>query len=136
VGKRRTGARRHLKGAAVTQFSRRIAPYVAAEIAEAIRLDASGDAAASFAHLERAHVLGQASTTHHVRVHMQMFAWAMRHRIWKEARGQALRIVGAATKTALGWVPTGNTGGANISPFKALPIPPDLAQTIERAKRA
>jgi hypothetical protein len=126
VGKRRTGPRRHLKGAAVTQFSRRIAPYVAAEI----------DAAASFAHLERAHVLGQASTTHHVRVHMQMFAWAMRHRIWKEARGQALRIVGAAAKTALGWVPTGNTGGANISPFKALPIPPDLAQTIERAKRA
>jgi hypothetical protein len=119
----------------VTQFSQRIAPHVDREIAEARRLDDSGEAAASFAHLERAHVLGQASTFHHVRVHVQMLFWAMKHRVWKEARGQVLRIVGAAMKTVFGLVPTGNTGGANISPFKPLPIAPDLARTIEASKR-
>ncbi len=116
-------------------FSRRIAPHVDAEIAEARRLEALGAAAASFARLERAHVLGQASTVHHVRVHVLMLAWALRHGVWKEARGQLLRIVGAATKTAFGWVPTGNTGGANISPFKPVPIPPELQKTIEAAQR-
>lgn len=115
----------------MTHFSRRIAPHVDREIAAAQRLDDLGEAAGSFTHLERAHVLGQASTYHHVRVHVLMLFWAMKHRVWKEARGQVLRIVGAATKTVFGWVPTGNTGGTSISPFKPLPIAPDLARTIE-----
>jgi hypothetical protein len=46
-----------------------------------------------------------------------------------------LRIVGAATKTPFGWVPSENTGGANVSPIKPLPIPSDLAQTIQIAQR-
>lgn len=117
----------------MTHFSQRIAPHVDREIAAAQRLDDLGEVAASFTHLERAHVLGQASTFHHVRVHVLMLCWAMKHRVWKEAQGQVLRIVGAATKTVFGWVPTGNTGGANISPFKPLPIAPDLAHTIEAA---
>lgn len=118
----------------MTPFSRRIAPHVDAEIVAAERLEAAGDAAASFERLERAHVLGQASTFHHVRVHLRMLLWALRHRVPKEIRGQVLRIIGAATKTALGWIPTGNTGGAGISPFKPLPVPPDLARLIERAR--
>jgi len=36
--------------------------------------------------------------------------------------GQVVRLVGAFTKTAIGLVPIGNTGGANISPFKSLPV--------------
>lgn len=117
----------------MSQFSTRIAPHVDHEIAQARRLDASGYAAAGFAHLERAHVLGQGSTFHHVRVHAQMLVWAIRHRVWREARGQLLRIVGAATKTAFGWVPRGNTGGSNVSPFKPLPVPADLARAIDAA---
>ncbi len=119
----------------MTEFSRRIAPYVDAEIAAARQLEATGAAAAAFAHLERAHVLGQSSTFHHVRVHGLMLLWALRHRAPKEVRGQVLRIVGAASKTAFGWIPTGNTGGVNISPFKPLPVPPDLASLIEGARR-
>lgn len=118
----------------MTQFSRRIAPYVDAEIGAAERLEAAGNFAKSFEHLERAHVLGQASTFHHVRVHVRMLLWALRHRAPKEVRGQLVRIVGATTKTALGLVPTGNTGGAGISPFKPLPVPPDLARLIENAR--
>lgn len=119
----------------MSQFTKRIARHVAHELAQARRFEGAGQSAASFAHLERAHVLGQASTFHHVRVHVQMLGWAWRHRVWKEARGQALRIVGAASKTAFGWIPTGNTGGANISPFKPLPVPDDLAERIAAAKR-
>lgn len=119
----------------MTEFSTHIAPHVDHEIAEARRLEAVGAVAASFAHLERAHVLGQAATVQHVRVHFQMLAWSLRHRVWKEARGQVLRVVGAATKTALGWVPTGNTGGASISLFKPLPVPRDLARVIASARR-
>jgi hypothetical protein len=46
-----------------------------------------------------------------------------------------MRIVGAATKTPVGWLPHGNTGGANVSPFRPMPIPPDLQQQIDAASR-
>ncbi|RFA29999.1 hypothetical protein CAI21_08880 [Alkalilimnicola ehrlichii] len=32
-------------------------------------------------------------------------------------------------------IPAGNTGGANVSPFKPMPIPPDLAELIDEARR-
>jgi hypothetical protein len=87
-----------------------------------------------FAHLERAHVLGQASTREHVRVHWRMLRWALRHRDAREFFGQITRTLGAATKTFIGWVPTGNTGGANVSPIKPMPIDPALAEIIEKAR--
>lgn len=120
----------------MSSFGRRIRPAVDAELEAAGAQEALGDSRASFRHLERAHVLGQASTVQHVRVHVQMFLWALRHRVFREARGQVLRIVGAATKTALGWVPTGNTGGANVSPFKPMPIPDDLRRVLTEAHSA
>lgn len=45
-----------------------------------------------------------------------------------------LRIIGAATKTAVGWIRTGNTGGSNISPFKPLPVPADLQKVLDEAR--
>jgi Protein of unknown function (DUF3703) len=118
----------------MTAFATRIAPHVTAEVASSRAAESRGDANASFHHLERAHVLGQASTLHHVRVHALMLAWACRHGRVREAAGQVLRIVGAATKTAFGLVPAGNTGGANVSPFKPLPVPGDLAALIDDAR--
>jgi hypothetical protein len=115
-------------------FAKRIAPHVGAEVAAARALALAGESAQAFARLERAHVLGQASTVQHVRVHVQMLVWAWRERSAKEFLGQVLRIAGAATKTAVGLVPEGNTGGANISPFKRLPVSPDLAMVIARVK--
>lgn len=115
-------------------FARRVSPYVEAEIAEASRARLAGDASQEFAHLERAHVLGQESTYWHVRVHVLMLAWAVRNRSIREMVGQILRIVGAATKTAVGLVPSGNTGGANVSPFRKMPIEPELASMIEKAR--
>lgn len=85
-----------------------------------------------FRHLERAHILSQYSTRDHVRVHVAMLRWAREQHDWREALGQLVRIVGAATKTAIGLIPVGNTGGANVSPIKPMPLPPDLAEIIAR----
>ena len=115
-------------------FSQRVASYVEAELADAKRARSAGDTQQEFAHLERAHVLGQESTYWHIRVHVLMLVWATRNRSVREALGQAFRIVGAATKTAFGLVPQGNTGGANVSPFKKMPIAPELATLIQKAK--
>jgi hypothetical protein len=117
-----------------TTFAAEIEPYVSAELRAAWALARAGDGRRAFSRLERAHVLGQASTVQHVRVHAHMLVWAWRYRSTKEFLGQLLRIVGAATKTAAGLVPEGNTGGANVSPFKRLPVAPELAAVIERAK--
>jgi Protein of unknown function (DUF3703) len=115
-------------------FAKRIAPHVSAEVEAARALVLAGESTRAFERLERAHVVGQASTVQHVRVHIQMLVWAWRERRAKEFLGQSFRIVGAATKTAVGLVPEGNTGGANISPFKRLPVPLDLATVIASAK--
>ena len=113
-------------------FATRIRPAVDHELAASTR---AVERNSQFHHLERAHVLGQASTREHVRVHWRMFRWALRERIAREACGQLVRIVGAATKTAIGWVPHGNTGGANVNPFRRMPIAPELAAQIARARQ-
>jgi hypothetical protein len=110
-------------------FAKNIRPYVDAEL-RAARLDANRE----FAHLERAHVLGQASTREHLRVHWRMLLWAWRHRELRELFGQVFRIAGAATKTFIGLVPAGNTGGANVSPVQPMPLDPELAAIIEKAR--
>lgn len=117
-------------------FSKLVQPHVEAELLAAVSTEVTGNHERAFLHLERAHVLGQASTFQHVRVHWRMFCWGWRQRDAKECAGQLMRIIGAATKTAIGFVPSGNTGGSNISPFKVLPIPTDLSQIIETTRRA
>ena len=116
-------------------FSRNIRPAVDAEVQQACTAEREGDVQRAFQHLERAHVLGQASTREHVRIHWRMLLWGVRQRRFGEVVGQLIRIVGAASKTAIGLVPAGNTGGSNISPFRPLPVAPDLAALIAAARR-
>jgi uncharacterized protein DUF3703 len=113
----------------MSSFADNIRPHVDAELNAAAR-----DPGQGFAHLERAHVLGQASTREHVRVHWHMMRWAWRHRDAKEFAGQLVRITGAATKTFIGMVPSGNTGGSNVSAIKPMPVDPELAAIIEKAR--
>jgi Protein of unknown function (DUF3703) len=105
------------------------------EIAAARKAEASGDFEEAFRRLERAHVVGQRSTRHHVHIHWEMFKWALRRSDLREMAGQVTRLIGAAVVTAWGWIPIGNTGGSNISPFKPMPIPDDLATIIMEATR-
>ncbi|WP_421713314.1 DUF3703 domain-containing protein [Alteromonas abrolhosensis] len=115
-------------------FTRNIRPYVEEELALARNDQNYGNKAEAFAHLENAHVLGQASTRLHVKVHVQMLLWAVKQGKIGEVFGQLFRIAGAATKTAFGLVPTGNTGGTNVSPFKVMPIKPELDRILKQAR--
>ena len=115
-------------------FTRNIRPYVEEELALARNEQNYGNKAVAFAHLENAHVLGQASTRLHVKVHVQMLLWAVKQGKFGEVFGQLFRIAGAATKTAFGLVPTGNTGGTNVSPFKVMPIKPELDRILKKAR--
>jgi hypothetical protein len=118
----------------VSEFGRRIRPYVKREILAAYQAGALGKPDVAFSHLERAHILGQASTVEHVRVHWHMFLWSIRQRNVRECLGQLLRIAGAAISTSAGLVPRGNTGGTNVNPFKSMPVPLELAALIEEAR--
>ena len=119
----------------MSRFAHRIRPSVRRELAAADRAEARGEPQLAFHHLERAHVLGQAATTEHVRVHLRMFLWATRHRKPGEAFGQLWRIAAAALKTGFGWVPQGNTGGAGVNGLRRMPIPPDLQTILDDARR-
>ena len=118
----------------VSQFTKNITPHVEAELRLAQLASSNNQSSKAFFHLENAHVLGQESTYWHVKVHFLMFLWAIKNTKLSECLGQAFRLVGASTKTALGLVPKGNTGGSNISPFKTLPLRPEHARAIQAAK--
>lgn len=91
---------------------------------------AAGDLPTAFTHLERAHILGQRSTRTHVRAHWEMLRIGWRCGNAREVAGQVVRICGALLLSRI-WVPSGNTGGANVSAFKPMPIPEDLLRLLD-----
>jgi hypothetical protein len=115
-------------------FTQKIASHVNAELVKAKHANSAGDPQLEFAYLERAHVLGQESTFWHVKVHLLMLAWALRNISARELIGQIVRTLGALIVTPLGFVPLGNTGGSNVSPFEKMAIDPELAALIKKAK--
>jgi|TARA_R100001377_G_C3151287_1_gene96378 hypothetical protein len=120
----------------MSNFTKNVSPYVEQELSLAYQARKNGLIDIEFSHLESAHVLGQESTYLHVKVHGLMLLWGWRNKQIKEVLGQALRILGAATKTAIGLVPEGNTGGVNVSPFKVLPINAKHQAIISKAKHS
>jgi Protein of unknown function (DUF3703) len=119
----------------MSRTATRIRSSVQHELDQARRAERAGDATTAFRHLERGHVLGQALTREHVRVHLQMLRWGLRQRKPREVAGQAWRMVAAALFTALGLVPHGNTGGSDVNGLRPMPVPPDLQQLIDAARR-
>jgi Protein of unknown function (DUF3703) len=101
------------------------------EIALGRELDAAGDLEGAFRHLERAHVIGQTSVVAHAKAHWLMFKLEIRRRRVSAVFGQAVRLALGVIGSAIGVVPTGNTGGTDISMFKRLPIAPDLQEIID-----
>jgi hypothetical protein len=89
------------------------------------------DFSEAFRHFERAHILGQRRTGLHVRAHIAMLKVARRRRDTREVVGQLTRVVAAAVFSRI-WVPEGNTGGANVSAVKPMPIPDDLREILKR----
>lgn len=101
------------------------------EMTLAEELIARGELEAGFAHLERAHVIGQAFVMPHARSHWLMLKVELRRRRAVAAFGQAVRIVLGMLGSAVGIVPVGNTGGSDISMFKRMPIEPVLQKIID-----
>lgn len=115
-------------------MAEKLKKYIDAEVERAESRVADGDLDAAFHYLERAHVLGQAITYEHTRVHWLMLKIGWKKKDFREIFGQILRIVGASTKTPFGIYPTGNTGGANVSPLKPMPVAEDLQAILRQAK--
>ena len=89
----------------------------------------SGDLDRAFAHLERAHILGQRYTWPHMRSHLGMLAIGWQRRDGREVFGQLTRLFAAALFSRI-WVPLGNTGGANVSPMRPMPVPEDIQRIL------
>ena len=96
---------------------------------------AAGDSAGEWRHLERAHILSQPNIRLHVATHVAMLAAALRQRNRAEIVGQVARLLLAAPGSATGKYPRGNTGGANVSAFRPMAVPADLAEVLERSSR-
>src|SRR4051794_34959035 len=88
------------------------------------------DTEGEWRHLERAHVLSQPMAVAHVRTHVSMLGYGVRHRDRREIVGQLVRLAVAAPGTWTGRYPVGNTGGANVSALKRMPIPDDLQEAL------
>jgi Protein of unknown function (DUF3703) len=101
-----------------------------AEMTTAAGLYDTGDLQLAFAHLERAHILGQAFSIAHARTHWWMLRVGLRNRDIVEILGQIPRILGALLFSRI-WVPIGNTGGTRVPPFKAMPVPHKLQVLLD-----
>ena len=101
------------------------------EVLRAKELMGQGDLNGAIIHLECAHVLGQASVRWHVLAHWLLLKVAIRRRQGIAAVGQAVRIVLGAVGSAVGHVPTGNTGGSDVSMFARMPIVPEFLRVME-----
>ncbi|HEX6578939.1 MAG TPA: DUF3703 domain-containing protein [Jiangellaceae bacterium] len=90
-----------------------------------------GDVTEEWRHLERAHILSQPLAGAHVRTHLAMLACALRRRRAREVVGQLGRLVVAGPGSWTGRYPVGNTGGADVSAFRPMPVPDDLRAVLE-----
>lgn len=95
----------------------------------------AGDASAAWTALERAHILAQPRLVPHLRVHVLMLRHAIATRDLREAIGQLVRVALAPLGAATGRIPVGNTGGANVSAFRPMPIPSDLRAIVGEERR-
>lgn len=84
--------------------------------------------------LEAAHVVGQARFGPHLETHMLMLDLAARTRNWNEAAGQVMRLLLVPLGHALGRLPIGNTGRANVSAFQPMLVRPNIAEQIALAR--
>lgn len=92
----------------------------------------SGDLDEAFRRLERAHILGQRWLATHLSSHWWMLRVALRRRDGREARGQLSRLLATFPGYVFGWVPKGNTGGANVHPLRPMQVPDDLRGDLGR----
>ena len=85
----------------------------------------------AFKKFERAHIIGQKYIVYHTISHYWMLKLAVKTKDFKEVYGQLIRIPLGILGSAIGLIPTGNTGGSNVSIFKSMEIPNDLKSLFD-----
>src|SRR5688572_16266605 len=103
-----------------------------AERSNARAASVAGDREAEWRHLERAHILSQPMVWTHVVTHADMLKAAWRRRARREIAGQLIRLLLAGPASLTGRYPVGNTGGADVSAFRAMPVPDDIRSLLDR----
>jgi ligand-binding SRPBCC domain-containing protein len=94
----------------------------------------AGDTLAAWTALERVHIIAQPHMGMHIDSHITMLGYAIATRDMKEIMGQTLRLILAPLGNITGRLPIGNTGRANVSAFKPMPIPADINGALESQK--
>ncbi|WP_374525203.1 DUF3703 domain-containing protein [Sphingopyxis sp.] len=94
-----------------------------------------GDEQSAWQALEWEHILSQPFTGAHFASHWHMLQYAIELRDWREATGQAMRLLLVPLGSLTGRLPAGNSGRARVSAFEPMPIPPELHTLIEAAGR-
>ena len=102
-----------------------------AERAIAVSARRRGDPQDEWHHLERAHILSQPMVVPHLRTHVSMFGAACRRHDRREIIGQLLRLVVVGPGSLTGRYPVGNTGGADVSALRPMPVPDDLRALLD-----
>lgn len=103
---------------------------VANEMAQYRRARSYNDFDKAWRALERAHIMSQPFLGLHLSNHWTMLGFAAYQGDWREAAGQIFRLALAPLGALTGRNPVGNTGRSNVSAFKAMPIPADLASQL------
>lgn len=91
------------------------------------------DYAATWRHLERAHILSQSSAWRHLCIHFVMFIYAIMRREIREALGQVPRMILAVPSSLLGLAPLGNTGRSSVGLFATASLPKDLETLVRKS---
>lgn len=106
-------------------------PYYEKELQASDLFLRQGQVLKAWNHLERAHILGQAFPWEHSLTHAKMLAFGLKTKNAREVFGQLPRLLVGGLKSWAGTIPVGNTGGAHVSPFQAMPIPADLELILQ-----
>jgi hypothetical protein len=110
-----------------------LVPHYRKELAAARQKFAARDLLASWRHLERAHIIGQAYPVAHSAVHLRMLAFGIQIKSTREILGQIPRLLVGGVKSFVGRIPVGNTGGADVPALQSMPIPADLSAVLALA---
>lgn len=84
--------------------------------------------------LEAAHVVGQTRFAPHIQTHWLMLGLSLETRDFGESLGQIMRMLLVPLGHALGRLPIGNPGRANVSAFEPMALRTDLALLLDTVR--
>lgn len=108
-------------------------PFYKKELVQYQENYGAGKLQAAWAHLERAHIIGQRYPMTHNYVHWKMLQFGFCIKSGKEVLGQIPRLLMGGIKSFVGKVPVGKPGGANVPPLKSFPIAADIQEIFSKA---